>query len=78
MHHLGMYLEELGGKKKSDTFPISYCGEDWRAEILGEEVIAFTTVFKVNAVYIRFMAENSDALEELLNQYRKKTFRAGG
>lgn len=78
LRHLGMYLEELGAKKGSDSFPISYHGENWRAEILCEEEIAFTAVFKVNAVHIRFMAENHEILDGVINQYRKKTFRAGG
>ncbi|WP_338449039.1 hypothetical protein R4Z09_22920 [Niallia oryzisoli] len=78
LHHLGMYFEELGGRKDSDSFPISYYGENWSAEILCEEEIAFTAAFKVNAVHIRFMAENLEILEWVINNYRKKTFRAGG
>lgn len=76
--HLGMYLEELGGVRSNVSFPICYSGDKWIAEILSEEEIAFTAVFKVNAVHIRFKAENNEILEELIKKYRKKTFRAGG
>ncbi|WP_071393912.1 hypothetical protein [Bacillus tuaregi] len=78
LQHLGMYLEELGGEKASDSFPILYHGQKWSAFILREEEMAFTAVFKVNAVHIRFTADNKEILDELIQKYRKKTFRAGG
>ncbi|KAA9027562.1 hypothetical protein [Niallia endozanthoxylica] len=78
LRHLGMYLEELGGEKSNHSFPVCYNGGNWKAEILSEEEIAFTAVFKVNAVHIRFQAENNEILEELIIKFRKKTFRAGG
>lgn len=78
LQHLGMYFEELGGKRITDSFPFIYTGEDWSAHILGEEEIIFTTVFKVNAVYIRFVADDEEVLKELIKNYRYKTTRIGG
>lgn len=73
---LEIYFEELGGKrvKESDSF----ISAGWEAQILSEEEIYFTPVFKVNAVKIRFMAEAETGLEELIRKYRIKTTRVGG
>jgi hypothetical protein len=76
--HLGMYFQELGGQQVTETLPFVYEGEGWNGEIISEEEIAFTPVFKVNAVYIRFNAENEEILEELITKYRYKTTRIGG
>jgi hypothetical protein len=76
--HLGMYFEELGGKAQTDTFPFVYEGDGWIGEILSEDELEFTKVFKVNAVHIRFTAETESKLEELIKQYRHKTTRVGG
>jgi hypothetical protein len=76
--HLGMYFEELGARKMSDSFPFIYEGEGWSGEILTEEEIAFTAIFKVNAVWIRFGADTEENLEELIKKYRYKTTRIGG
>lgn len=78
LDHLKMYFQELGGEQATDLFPFIYNGDGWSAHILREEEIAFTTVFKVNAVKIRFIAKNEETLEEILKRYRRKTFRAGG
>ncbi len=75
---LGGYLEELGGNRKTNSFPFVYEGDGWSAQILREEEITFTAVFKVNAVHIRFFAENDKVLEELIKKYRYKTIRVGG
>jgi hypothetical protein len=76
--HLGMYFEELGARLETDTFPYIYTGEGWSGQILAEEEIAFTSVFKVNTVHIRFIANNENELEELIKNYRYKTTRIGG
>ena len=47
-------------------------------DILREEELAFTTVFKVNAVFIRFFADHEEVLEEIIKKYRFKTTRTGG
>jgi hypothetical protein len=78
LEHLGMYFQELGGEKITDSFPFIYRAEDWSAHILNQEEITFTAVFKVNAVHIRFIAENEEMLEKVIKGYRMKTFRAGG
>jgi hypothetical protein len=77
---LGEYLEDLGGRMvtDSDTFPFVYEGEGWKGELLSEDEIAFTSVFKVNAVLIRFSAETEDKLDSLIKSYRFKTTRVGG
>lgn len=77
-NHLGMYFEELGAKKMTETFPYVYKAENWRGEIVSEEELAFTPVFKVNAVHIRFTAGSEQELEELIRNYRYKTTRVGG
>ena len=76
--HLGTYFEELGGILTTDDFPLVYDGEGWRAEILSEEEIAFTKTFIVNAVHIRFSADQAEELDQLIKNYRYKTTRVGG
>lgn len=78
--HLELYFEELGGKKMAATesFPYVFCGAEWEGHILAEEELSFTTVFKVNAVKVRFIAKNYQSLEELIKRYRYKTTRVGG
>ncbi|WP_102264266.1 hypothetical protein [Mesobacillus jeotgali] len=76
--HLGMYFEELGGTLVTASFPFVYESENWRAEILSEDELAFTKTFIVNAVHIRFAAESLEDLEQLIKNYRYKTTRVGG
>jgi hypothetical protein len=78
IEHLGMYFEELGAKSKRDTFPYIYEAENWSGQILSEEEISFTSSFKVNSVRVRFCANEGNALEELIKNYRYKTTRIGG
>jgi hypothetical protein len=77
-NHLGMYFEELGGTRTTDSFPYVYKGNGWCGQILNEEEITFTAVFKVNSVQIRFSAEDNNTLKELIKNYRFKTTRVGG
>lgn len=78
LNHLGMYFEELGAKQMTEAFPYIYNAENWCGEIVSEEELAFTAVFKVNAVKIRFSANSDHELEELIRNYRYKTTRVGG
>ena len=78
LKHLGMYFEELGGKQITDSFPYIYEGNGWIGQILKEEEITFTAVFKVNAVQIRFIADDEHILQELIKKFRYKTTRIGG
>jgi hypothetical protein len=77
---LGVYFEELGGRLVSevDSFPYIYLGDGWRGELLSEDELAFTSVFKVNAVFIRISAETEGKLATLIKSYRFKTTRVGG
>jgi hypothetical protein len=77
---LGQYMEDLGGRlvKDCDVFPLVYEGNGWRGELLSEDELAFTSVFKVNAVFIRFSAETEEKLKTLIKSYRFKTTRVGG
>jgi hypothetical protein len=78
---LGEYLEDLGGRlvvTDSDTFPYVYEGDGWKGELLSEDEIAFTSVFRVNVVKIRFSAVFEEQLDKLIKNYRFKTFRVGG
>jgi hypothetical protein len=77
---LGQYLEDLGGRlvTDSDVFPFVYKGDGWRGELLTEDELAFTSVFRVNAVKIKFSAVSEEQLEGLIKNYRYKTFRVGG
>jgi hypothetical protein len=78
---LGEYLEDLGGRlvvTESDTFPYVYEGDGWKGGLLSEDEISFTSVFKVNAVFIRFSAETEEKLKTLIKRYRFKTTRVGG
>lgn len=76
--HLGMYFEELGGRLVTDSFPFVYEAEGWQAEILSENELTFTKTWIVNAVHIRFAADNQAELEQLIKNYRYKTTRVGG
>jgi hypothetical protein len=77
---LGEYLEDLGGRLVADSniFPFVYEGDGWRGELLSEDELVFTSVFKVNAVFIRFSAETEEKLKTLIKNYRFKTTRVGG
>ena len=76
--HLGMYFQELGAIQVTDTFPFIYEAEGWSGQILSEEELAFTAIFKVNAVKVRFIAEDEDTLLKVIKNYRYKTTRIGG
>jgi hypothetical protein len=74
-------MEDLGGRlvvTDSDTFPYIYEGDGWKGELLSEDEIAFTSVFRVNVVKIRFSAVFEEQLDKLIKNYRFKTFRVGG
>lgn len=79
-NHLGMYFEELGAVRQTDStpFPQIYKADHWSGEILSEEELSFSTIFKVNAVMVRFTAEREQKLDELIRNYRYKTTRIGG
>ncbi|MBT2653823.1 hypothetical protein J7E81_00995 [Bacillus sp. ISL-18] len=76
--HLGMYFQELGAIQVTDTFPFIYEAEGWSGQILSEEELAFTAIFKVNAVKVRFIAEDEETLMKVIKNYRYKTTRIGG
>lgn len=78
IEHLGMYFEELGAKKITDKFPYVFLAEKWSGQILAEEQISFTSIFKVNTVKVRFCANDDEVLDELIKNYRYKTTRIGG
>ncbi|OLS40426.1 hypothetical protein [Bacillus sp. MRMR6] len=78
VEHLGMYFEELGGKSVTKSFPYIYEGKGWSGHILTEEELTITSTFKVNAVQIKFIAEDENTLQELVKNYRVKTRRIGG
>lgn len=85
LDHLGMYFEELGAIRKTEgpisikeALPVLYEADGWSSEILSDEEIAFTSIFKINAVKIRFYAESDEALAGLIKNYRYKTTRIGG
>lgn len=76
--HICTYLTEMGGNQVTFTFPLIYDGLGWRVQLLNEKELSFTAAFKVNAVDIRFEALNMDILDEIIRNFRLKTFRAGG
>jgi hypothetical protein len=78
INHLRMYFQELGANQVTDAFPFIFEGEGWSGQILAEEEIAFTSIFKVNAVKVCFMAEEEDILKRVIKDYRYKTTRIGG
>ena len=78
IEHLGMYFEDLGAKKITDKFPYVFTTEKWSGQILSEEQISFTSIFKVNTVKVRFHANDDKVLDELIKNYRYKTTRIGG
>ncbi|WP_147534014.1 hypothetical protein [Bacillus marasmi] len=79
---LKLYFEELGGVREpvegAEAFPVVFVGDDWSGMILSETELVFTPVFKVNAIKVRFVAENEAVLTDLIKKYRLKTTRVGG
>lgn len=61
----------------SDSFPSIFVAAGWEGQILSEQEISFTSIFKVNAVMVRFTADDEVGLEELIKKYRYKTTRVG-
>jgi hypothetical protein len=80
LSQLGQYLEDLGGRlvTNADIFPLVYEGDRWRGELLSEDELVFTSVFRVNAVFIKISAETEEKLNLLIKSYRFKTTRVGG
>ena len=78
INHLGMYFQELGAIQVTDSFPFIYEAEGWSGQILSEEELAFTAIFKVNSVQVRFIAEDEEMLMKVIKNYRYKTTRIGG
>lgn len=78
LSHLIHYFLELGGALHSDQLPYLLKGPYWQSEVYKEEQVKITSTFSVNAVHIRFQAKTVEQLEQVIAQYRKKTFRAGG
>lgn len=76
--HLRMYFKELGAKEMTSHIPYIFEGDHWTAEILSHDELSFTSVFKVNTVFIRFKANNEAILADLIKKYRYKTTRIGG
>ncbi len=73
-----MYFEQLGARMLTEHPPIFFEGSNWQAEIKSETTITFTAKFKVNAVLIRFSADNEETLDQLIKNYLYKTTRVGG
>ena len=90
LSHLVTYLIECGGaphgdaavdragKALSDTLPLTIRGEGWEADVLREETVSITSRFHVQAVFIRFRAEEEERLAPVLKQFRVKVLRVGG
>ncbi|WP_338472170.1 hypothetical protein R4Z10_05330 [Niallia sp. XMNu-256] len=78
LQQIQLYLKELGGERLNNHFPIRYQAENWIVFILCEEEISFTTAFKVNSVKIKFSANSEEQLNDVITNFRKKSFRAGG
>lgn len=78
LSHLGMYFEELGAKKITNSFPYLYTAPTWSAVLLNEEHIKIASNFFVNSVQVRFEAENEEIMENAIKRYRSKTTRVGG
>ncbi|MEH7333710.1 hypothetical protein V7161_13795 [Neobacillus drentensis] len=76
--HLGMYFEELGARRITDSFPFIYSADSWEGQVLSEMEISFTKIFKVNSIQIRISANDENELDDLIKKYRYKTTRVGG
>jgi hypothetical protein len=76
--HLVAYLVECGGDPPDETLPMIIRGNRWQAEVLREETVTITSRFHVNAVFIRFQADDDQTLNRLLDRFRLKVLRVGG
>ncbi|MBP1932728.1 hypothetical protein [Ammoniphilus resinae] len=72
------YFLELGGTRLTSSLPISIQNDRWQVELTSEKMVSITSTFQVNAVFVRFLAPNEEALAEIIARYRKKTLRVGG
>jgi hypothetical protein len=78
LSHLVTYLVECGGEPLDETLPLMIRGNQWQAEVLREETVTITSRFHVNAVFIRFHADDDQTLNRLLDRFRIKVMRVGG
>ena len=74
----GPTSKSLDAGPNSGSFPYIFVGVGWEGRILSEQEISFTSIFKVNAVMVRFTADDEVGLEDLIKKYRYKTTRVGG
>jgi hypothetical protein len=78
LSHLVTYLVECGAEPPDETVPIVVRGHGWQAEVLREETVRITSRFHVNAVFIRFHADDDHTMNRLLDRFRIKVMRVGG
>jgi hypothetical protein len=78
LSHLVTYLIECGGGPPDESMPVIIRGNRWQAEVLREETVPITSRFYVNAVFIRFRADDDQVLNRLLERFRIKVLRVGG
>ncbi|MFM1651817.1 hypothetical protein ACI7RC_06925 [Brevibacillus sp. B_LB10_24] len=78
LSQLTSYLRELGGEQHTDRFPVLISGDKWQAELLGQEEVAITSRFRVNAVFLVFKSPSEVVLDQVVARFRKKTMRVGG
>lgn len=70
------YLTSLGGKVAHDNSSV-YLSENWSAVISPEQFFQFLQS-DIPKVFITFSSPNEKYLQEIITNFRKKTFRIGG
>ncbi len=74
--YLSTYLLQLGAVK-DPTNSCLYKGNTWSCKLSDEENFhMFQSI--IPKVFVFFEADDAETLAEIITQFRKKTFRAGG
>jgi hypothetical protein len=71
------YLIQLKGKAIEDQTQDTFAGTGWCCTLSQEESFIFLQS-KIPKVFVTFTAEESETLEQIIKDFRLKTFRAGG
>ncbi|MDQ0340380.1 hypothetical protein J2S00_003189 [Caldalkalibacillus uzonensis] len=73
------YLSELGGQICTESLASTtvFQHPNWECHVSREEFFIFLQS-QVPKVHVRFLSSNQHKLEEIVEAFRLKTFRAGG
>jgi hypothetical protein len=71
------YLIQLKGEIVENQTSTTFSGNGWSCTLSEEEYFLFLQS-NVPKVFVTFSAKESQTLEQIIKDFRRKTFRAGG